>query len=115
MLYRVDLKKNELYDAFEFTVNEKGLLETLVYFHSERVEKDYGDGEDQQPIDVKVKPRLEIIFSDYQVSVKANESEFTEKSIAFHDNRMVSLPDKYKSYKVKDYRTDEKVKNINNK
>lgn len=106
--YRIDFKKNELYDAYEFTVNEKGLLEKLVYYYSEQTEKEYGDGGDEKPYETTMKPRLEIIFSNYMIPAKINEAEFTDKSIVLADNKKVTLLEKYKSFQVKDYRFQEK-------
>lgn len=102
--YRIDFKKNELYEAYEFTVGEKGYLEKLVYCYSEQIEKDYGDGENEKQKETKIKPRMEITFYNYLVPAKVNESEFTDRSIVLAANNKVSLINKYKTYTLKDYR-----------
>lgn len=107
-VFRIDFKKNELYEAYEFAVNEKGLLEKLVYYYSEQTEKDYGDGEEQKPVVVKIKPRLEIVFFNYQIPANINESEFSDKSVVLAANSKITLLNKYKVYQLKDYRLQEK-------
>lgn len=104
IVYRIDFTKNELYEAYEFVVSEKGLVDRLVYYYSEQTEKDYGDGENEKAIEFKMKPRLEIAFTNYVIQGKITETEFTDKSIVLADNRKVILLDKYKAFQVKDYR-----------
>lgn len=103
--YRVDLKKNEMYDALEFIVSDKGIVEKLIYYYSERSEKDYLESDEDSKTDLKIKPRLEVEFTAYQSPTKFTENEFTEKSIVINDNRKVALLDRYRAYQVKDYRT----------
>lgn len=103
-LYRIDFRKNELYEAYEFVVNEKGFLEKLIYYYSEQIEKDYGNGGDELPMEFKVKPRLEVVFFNYIIPAKITETEFTDKSIVLADNRKVTLLEKYKTFQIKDYR-----------
>lgn len=102
--YRIDFIKNELYEAYEYTINEKGLLQSLVYYYSEQTEDDDGDGEYTTPIKTKVKPRLEVIFSNYQTPIAIAESEFYEKLVVLNGNQKINLLDKYKAFQVKDYR-----------
>jgi hypothetical protein len=102
--YRIDFKKNELYDAYEFTVNEKGILEKLCYFYAEQTEKEYGDGDEVKPYENTVKPRMEITFTNYVFPAKTLATEFSDRSIVIASNK-VSLSDKYKGYNIKDYRT----------
>lgn len=106
--YRIDFRKNELYDAYEFTVNNKGFLDKLTYFYAEQTEKEYGDGEDEKPSEKKVKPRLEIIFSQYMSPANTKESEFTDQAILVNNSNKITLLNKYKSYQVNDYRTPAK-------
>lgn len=106
--YRIDFIKNELYEAYEFTINEKGLLESLVYYYSEQIEEDDGDGQYITPIKTKVKPRLEVLFTNYQAPIVIAESEFQEKSIVLNDKQKINLLDKYKAFQLKDYRYQEK-------
>lgn len=102
--YRIDFITNELYEAYEFTINDKGLLESLVYYYSEQIEEDDGDGQYLSPLKTKVKPRLEVLFSNYQAPVTISESEFQEKSIVLNDKQKINLLDKYKAFQLKDYR-----------
>jgi hypothetical protein len=102
--YRIDFIKNELYEAYEFTINEKGLLESLVYYYSEQIEEDDGDGQYLSPLKTKVKPRLEVLFTNYQAPVTIAESEFQDKSIVLNDKHKINLLDKYKTFQLKDYR-----------
>ena len=96
--------KNELYEAYEYTINEKGLLESLIYYYSEQIEEDDGEGQYLSPIKTKVKPRLEVLFSNYQAPVVIAESEFQEKLIVLNDKQKINLLDKYKTFQIKDYR-----------
>lgn len=102
--FRIDFIKNELYEAYEFTINDKGLLESLIYYYSEQIEEDDGDGQYLSPLKTKVKPRLEVLFSNYQAPVTISESEFQEKSIVLNDKQKINLLDKYKTFQLKDYR-----------
>ncbi|MBI3518104.1 MAG: hypothetical protein HY062_01935 [Bacteroidetes bacterium] len=102
--YRIDFIKNELYEAYEFTINDKGLLESLVYYYSEQIEEDDGDGQYLAPLKTKVKPRLEVLFTNYQAPITIAESEFQEKLIVLNDKEKINLLDKYKAFQLKDYR-----------
>lgn len=106
LTYRIDFRKNEIYEAYEFSVSEKGRLEKLVYYYSEQTEKDYDDN--NRPVETKIKPRLDILFFNYLVSSKTNESEFNDNSIVLAANSRVSLINKYKNYTLKDYRVQGK-------
>ncbi len=105
--YRIEFKKNELYEAYEFSVNDKSLLEKLTYYYAEQTEKDYGDDFSKKPSETKMKPRLEIIFSNYQVPAIVKDSDFNDKSIVIASNNKVELLEKYKVYQLKDYRIKE--------
>lgn len=106
--YKVQFLKNELYDAYEFSVNEKGLLTKLIYYYAEQTEREYGDGENEKPFDTKVKPRLEIDFLEYTSPLKIQDDEFNDRAILIAANNKVTTLDKYKNYQVKDYRQPKK-------
>lgn len=106
--YRIDFKPNVLYDAYEFTVNTKGILESLVFYYSEKTEQDYGNMANEEPIKIKIKPRLAISFYDYETNVKLNEKDFKVNDIVFNDAKKITLLNKYKHYQLKDYRYSKK-------
>lgn len=105
--YRIEFNKNDLYEAFEFTVDEKNLFQALVYYYSEQTEENYDNPEVYKPTLTKVKPRLEILFTNYLYPVQATDSEFQDKLIVLQNNK-VDLLGKYKNYQVKDYRLQSK-------
>jgi hypothetical protein len=106
--YRIEFRKNELYEAYEFTVNKDNMLDKLVYYYAEQTEKDYGDGDVEAAREWKIKPRLEIDFSNYLVPSRTAANEFTDNSIILTEGKKVSLAGKYRSFVVKDYRFEKK-------
>jgi len=106
--YRVEFNKNTQYEAYEFTVGEKGLLEKAVYYYSERSYKDYGESGDEDPIELKVKPRMDVLFENYAFPIKTKESDFSETGISFREQNKVILSDPYKTYSIRDYRAQAK-------
>jgi hypothetical protein len=99
--YRVEFKPNGLYKACELGLNEKGLLRSLKYFYSTEVE-------DEETSSAS-KPRVEIIFSNYQTDLNFDyESEFSEKQYLRAEGKKYVLNEKYKNYQLKDYRTSKK-------
>jgi hypothetical protein len=102
--YRIEFNKNSAYEMYEFTVNNKGYLEKLVYYYSEQTEEHYPDEESVKPVKIRTKPRLEIAFSAYEVPAKITEADFSEKNIVMADPKKIVLLNNYKSYQVKDYR-----------
>lgn len=108
--YKIDFSKNELFESYEFSVDNNGLLEKLIYYYSEQDDKDFGGDTDDGhfPITSKIKPRLEILFSKYQYPIKVSSNDFEIKGILLAENRKVTLNESYKSYSVKDYRTIKK-------
>lgn len=105
--YRIDFNKNDQYEAYEFVVSDGGMLETLVYYYSEQVEKIY-DENSERGREVKMKPRLEITFSAYQVPAKHVAFEFSERSVLVQENGKISLTGEYKNYRLLDYRVSKK-------
>ena len=79
-------------------------MESLVYYYSEQIEEDDGEGQYRSPLKTKVKPRLEVLFTNYQSPVAIAESEFQEKFIVLSDKQKIHLSDKYQSFQLKDYR-----------
>jgi hypothetical protein len=102
--YRIEFNKNSLYEMYEFTVNNKGYLEKLVFYYSEQTEEQYPNTGSPRPVEIKTKPRLEIAFSAYEVPAKITEADFVEKNIVMTDPKKIILLNNYKSYRVKDYR-----------
>ena len=101
--YRIEFNKNSLYEAYEFTVNDKGFLEKLVYYYSEQTEERFESTKNESPVKIKTKPRLEITFDSYEVPAKITENDFMEKNIVA-DAKKIVLLNKYKGYGIKDYR-----------
>jgi hypothetical protein len=101
--YRVEFKNNAVYTAYEFTVNKSsGYLESLVYYYGEQKESVYENEQDINPVIIKSKPRLEIKFT--AVNQAATENDFRENGILVAAAGKIKLANKYKSYKLKDYR-----------
>lgn len=97
--YKIEFKPNELYSAYEFTVNQKGMLVAMKYFYSKELKNE----EDDKII--KGKPRLEVTFSNYQTDVKFNyEKEFSEKVYLKEEDKKIVLNSSYQRYELKDYR-----------
>lgn len=97
--YRLDFKPNELYSAYEFTINNKGMLVSMKYLYSKELKS-----EEEDKV-IKGKPRLEVSFSNYQTDLKFNyEKEFSEQIYLKEDGKNIVLNDSYKKYEFKDYR-----------
>ena len=102
--YRIDFNQNDLYDAYEFSINSNGQLESLTYYYSERIEKDYDVKHMQEGREIKMKPRLEIIFFGYQTPASSVSSEFNPQSIVTSENGKIHLTSSYKDFRLLDYR-----------
>lgn len=107
--YRIEFRPNELYSAFEFELNEKGLLLKLKYFYSREMTEESDEVEDSDVPEkkeaLKSRPRLEITFSGYQTAFTPDyEKEFSEKKYVRADGKKFLPAEKYKGYQVKDYR-----------
>ncbi len=102
--YRIEFNKNTLFEIYDFTVNDKGFLEKLVYYYSEQTQELFESTSSGQPVRIKTKPRLEISFSNYEVPAKIQDGDFREKNILLTDSKKITLLNKYKKYQVKDYR-----------
>lgn len=101
--YRIEFSNNAVYTAYEFSVNKSsGYLESLVYYYGEQKESVYANEQDLVPVIIKSKPRLEIKFT--AVSQVTTESDFRENNIQVAATGKIKLVNKYKSYKLKDYR-----------
>lgn len=106
--YRIDFNKNEQYEAYEFVINDKGVMTGLTYYYSEQIEKEDGDGRYKTPIDVKIKPRLEITFFDYQVPANYADAEFSGRDVLTNGKGKPNLTASYKDYRLLDYRSQTK-------
>jgi len=106
--YHIDFSKNDQYDAYEFTISDQNFIEGLTYYYSEQVEKVYSETSPAKSTEIKMKPRLEINFFNYQVPAKYNEAEFSDQSIIARDKGKVSLTGAYKDYRLMDYRLQTK-------
>lgn len=102
--YRIDFKNNEIMEAYEFRVSESGLLEQSVYYYSEQTENEYPDEGGQPTIGFKVKPRLEIEFTEYKYPVAFKESEFSELAFVVPERNKITATNKYRTYHLIDYR-----------
>ncbi len=103
--YHIDFKEGGQYEAYEFIVNDKGQGEGLTYYYQEQITRADGEGEDKE---IKMKPRLEIRFSDYQVPAKYTESEFSERGILVHEKGKLNLTAAYRNFRLLDYRLQAK-------
>ena len=104
ILFRIEFYKNEQFEAYEFLVNEKGILESLTYYYSEQTEKVYSEKYSGKPAEIKSKPRLEIRFFGHEIPARSVESEFTERTIIRNDKGKLSLVAAYRNYRILDYR-----------
>lgn len=103
-LYRIDFRKNELFEAYEFQVKENGLLERLVYYYSERTEEEYPEEGGKPVTETKIKPRMEIEFSNYKSPVRFSNSAFSEKPFIDLSGGKTRSSATLKDYKIIDYR-----------
>lgn len=102
--YRIDFNKNDQYEAYEFTVSDKGMIERVSYYYTEQTERKDNGITNKKITEIKMKPRLEISFSGYQVPAKYIESEFSEESIFIKDRTKLKLTSMYKDFRILDYR-----------
>jgi hypothetical protein len=106
--YRVEFNNNELYQAYEFTTNEKGLIIGLTYYYSEQAEHNDEENNFEKNRAVKIKPRLEITFSNFQIPANYAESEFDEGGIVTKEKQKISLKPAYSTFRLIDYRLQAK-------
>ena len=104
--YRLDFNKNSLYEAYEFSVNDKGILERLTFYYSEQDnnENAYGMESSEKNTGTKMKPRLEILFFGYQVPANYSKSEFEDACVVVNEKGKIHLTGAYKNYRLLDYR-----------
>jgi len=108
--YKITFKPNELYSAYEFELNEKGLLTKLKYFYStELAEENDEEIDSDAPVKKempKSRPRLEVTFSNYETAFVPNyEKEFSEKKYLKAQGNKLIATEKYAAYTLKDYRS----------
>lgn len=100
--YRLEFKPNDLYEAFEFKLNEKGLFTKIISYYSRELQADEEDANS-----MRGKPRMEVTLKGYQANVKFNnEKEFSEALYIKEEKGKISLKENYKNYELKDYRFD---------
>jgi len=104
--YRVDFNKNSLYEAYEFSVNDKGILERITFYYSEQNnnENEYAQQSNEKSKGSKMKPRLEILFFGYQVPALFSKSDFEDPQVLINAKGKISLTGSYKNYRLLDYR-----------
>lgn len=104
IIYRMEFKPNGLYKAYEFKINESGLLTGVRYYYAKEMKE---DEEDENSL--KGTPRVEIDYSSYQTNVSLNyEKEFSEKKYFKEEGKKITLNSEYKTFELKDYRFTEK-------
>jgi hypothetical protein len=102
--YRIEFRPNAIYEAFEFRINAKGLFTMITYYYDKEVQEDEDD-----PASLKGRPRMEIVFSGYQLNVKFDyDKEFSEKKYLEEKTGKIILNKEYRNFEVKDYRFDAK-------
>ena len=95
-----EFKPNDLYAAFEFRVNAKGLFTLITNYYSTELQENEDD-----PNSLKGKPRMEIAFSGYQTNVKFDyNKEFSEKKFITENGGKIVLNKEFKNFELKDYR-----------
>ena len=102
--YRIDFKENRLYESYEFSINSKGLLEDLKFYYSSQENKEDEQENVEKNMTTKLKPRLEIVFYDYQVPAQYSQSEFSDPQITVGENGKIDLKGDYREYRLLDYR-----------
>jgi hypothetical protein len=105
--YRMDFNPNAQFEAYEFLLNERGILERLTYYYSEQAEssEDWRSGENNA---VRVKPRMEILFHSHEVPARIKESEFTTTFVVSFDKDKAHLNPFYNHFRLLDYRISKK-------
>ncbi|MES2680892.1 MAG: hypothetical protein V4635_13455 [Bacteroidota bacterium] len=106
--YRIDFMENKLYEACEFAVSSNGRAEQLTYYYSEQVEKHAGDLPEQRNKEIRMKPRLEVRFTDYRIPADHTASVFSERSILTRDEGKLKPATAFRDYRILDYRKQEK-------
>jgi len=97
--YKIDFNQNDLYSAYEFKINEKGYLVFMKYYYSKELK------DEKEDKTVTGKPRLEVVFSNYQTNVKFNyDKDFSEKQFIKEEGKKIIPIGSYSKYEFKDYR-----------
>lgn len=103
--YRIEFKKNSQLDAYEFLINKSGVLESVVFFYAEQIEKIDSENKTEQ-LEKKIKPRLEINLFDFEVPLRYKDTDFSEKAILQkNQEKNFFLTEAYAGYRMLDYRT----------
>ncbi len=102
--YHIEFKPNDMYSAYEFKINGKGMLVLMKYYYSKELKDETTSGDI-----IKGKPRLEVSFNNYETNVNFNyEKEFSEKKYLKEEGKKIVLTGRYKNFELKDYRVLEK-------
>jgi hypothetical protein len=94
--YRVELAENSSINAYEFLVDEDGLLKEVKWYYNQAVSKDDGP---------KAKPKAGISFSGYKKNISFNyKEEFSESPYFTSVTHKLQTTDQFNLYKLLDQR-----------
>lgn len=97
--YRVELPEYNPVGAYEFLVDEKGLMREISWYYNREVKKDENDDAS------RVKPRMGISFSDYKEDISFNYADTFSEALYFEKkNNKLVLTEKYAAFKLLDQR-----------
>ncbi|MBL0048942.1 MAG: hypothetical protein IPP32_12695 [Bacteroidetes bacterium] len=100
-IYRLEFDEKNMVGAYEFKLNKQGLLKSIVIYYNHEILKDESTRKEME-----VRPRLEIIFSNYKLNPPFDYKEdFDEKKyISYGSKNKLMLNQAYKYYKLSDQR-----------
>ncbi|HEX8517252.1 MAG TPA: hypothetical protein VF868_13730 [Bacteroidia bacterium] len=108
--YFIEFKPDALYAMLEITLNEKGLLEKETFYYATEMKEETDEADQYGNVSkssTSSKPRLEISFSNYQTQLREEHTrEFSELRYFSQAGKKIILTERYKTYKIKDYRFD---------
>ncbi len=98
-IYRIEYQAGSPFAAAEYTTAKSGMINKIVLFYNE-----FETQEKWSELSQKIKPRVEITYTDFKKNVKFEKDAFSEsKYTTLRDGKYVAAGD-YKNYKVFDTR-----------
>ena len=98
--YRLEFREGYPLSSYEFLIAANGVLKEITWYYAKEVQKDPDDEHS-----AKVKPRLNITFSDYKKNQVFNyKNEFDESVYFFNKGNKLVVTEKYKKFEISDQR-----------
>jgi hypothetical protein len=100
--YRLEFAKENPLNAYEFALDQKGLLSKLTVYYNREIKRENN---------TVTKPRMEITLSDWKKNINYNKEEFDESKYVFKKEGQYFLQSPYAGkYKLLDQRVVTKEK-----